>query len=70
METSSSLESTDPTEKKIGKLRKKLQQIEALKQRQADGEKLEVNQVDMHLCTSLNKYASTINHKMYFVVIL
>ena len=36
---------TDPTEKKLNKLRKKLQQVEALKERRDNGEKLETNQV-------------------------
>lgn len=38
---------TDPTEKKLLKLRKKLEQIEALKTRQAEGETLEKNQVSV-----------------------
>jgi translation initiation factor 2A len=36
----------DDTEKKIKNLRKKLTQINELKQRQAQGEKLEKNQLD------------------------
>ena len=35
----------NPTEKKLAKLRKKLQQIQELKQRHAKGDKLEENQV-------------------------
>ena len=50
MGVSSVSESTDPTEKKLGKLKKKLQQIESLKQRQASGEKLEANQVCVCVC--------------------
>ena len=36
---------TDPSEKKLGRLQKKLQQIQSLKERLAAGEKLESNQV-------------------------
>lgn len=35
----------NPTEKKLAKLRKKLQQIQELKQKHAKGDKLEGNQV-------------------------
>lgn len=35
----------NPTEKKLAKLRKKLQQIHDLKERHAKGDKLEENQV-------------------------
>jgi len=35
----------NPTEKKLAKLRKKLHQIQELKQRHAKGDKLEENQV-------------------------
>ena len=37
--------SSDPTDKKLSRLRKKLAQIEALKSRQEKGEKLEATQV-------------------------
>lgn len=45
--TSSSLPatSTDPTEKKLFRLQKKLQQVQSLKEKLAKGEKLEANQV-------------------------
>ena len=42
----SSSSSANPTEKKLTKLRKKLQQIEVLKKRKDDGEKLESTQVN------------------------
>ncbi len=45
---------SDPTEKKLGKLRKKLQQVESLKERRDRGEKLETNQVTMVDCVSVS----------------
>lgn len=41
---------SDPTEKKIHRLRKKLEAINTLKEKRDCGEKLEANQVRMHPC--------------------
>ena len=46
---------SDPTKKKIDRLRKKLCQIEDLKRKRANGEKLEANQV-IRVCQRLQFY--------------
>ena len=57
----------NPAGKKLAKLQKKLQQIQELKERHANGERLEENQVNKCLTSVLGipVHACTLNHQLY-----